>query len=114
MDCFACARNDVAGTVFTFQTAKRPHSRGANARGTDRWRAFTSNWRAITRYEPPFHLDVSVGFIRKRTRQNGRTSFLSETAATTFNDEPNSIARLFQLPVLQGGLLRYAGTEAEH
>ena len=39
---------------------------------------------------------------------------LSETAATTFNDEPNSIARLFQLPVLQGGLLRYAETEAEH
>ena len=35
-------------------------------------------------------------------------------AATTFNDEPNAIARLFQLPVLQGGLPRYAETEAEH
>ena len=39
---------------------------------------------------------------------------LSEAAATTFHDEPNSIARLFQLPVLQGGLLRDAETEAEH
>ena len=40
--------------------------------------------------------------------------FLSEAAATAFNDKPNSIARLFQLPALQGGLLRYAETEAEH
>ena len=40
--------------------------------------------------------------------------FLSERAATTFNDEPNSIARLFQLPVLQGGLLRHTDTKAEH
>ena len=30
-----------------------------------RWRAFTSNWREITRYEQPFLLDISVGFICK-------------------------------------------------
>ena len=35
-------------------------------------------------------------------------------AAATFNDEANAIARLFQLPVLQGSLLRDAGTETEH
>jgi hypothetical protein len=23
-----------------------------------RWRALTSNWREVTRYDPPFHLDV--------------------------------------------------------
>jgi hypothetical protein len=42
---------------------------------------------------------------------------LSETAATPFiqsDDRPNPIARLFQLPVLQGRLLRDAKTEAEH
>ena len=43
-----------------------------------RWRAFTSNWREVTRYDPPFHLDVSVGFICKQAYaraadQNGRT-----------------------------------------
>ncbi|KRR18605.1 hypothetical protein CQ14_24765 [Bradyrhizobium lablabi] len=32
----------------------------------------------------------------------------------TSNDEPDSIARLFQLPILQGDLLRYADTKAEH
>jgi hypothetical protein len=41
------------------------------------WRAFTSNWREITRYDPPFHIDVSVGLICKQAYaraadQNGR------------------------------------------
>jgi hypothetical protein len=31
----------------------------------DRWRAFTSNWREVTRCAPRFHLDVSAGFICK-------------------------------------------------
>ncbi len=39
-------------------------------------------------------------------------TLLSETAAT-FNDEPDLTASLFQLPVLQVGLLRHAKTEAE-
>ena len=34
--------------------------------------------------------------------------------ASTFNDEPDFIARLFQLPVLQRGLLRHAEAKAEH
>jgi hypothetical protein len=71
-----------------------------------RWRALTSNWREVTSYDSRFYLDISVGFI-----------FLSETAAAPFvqsDDRPNSIARLFQLPVLQGRLLRDAKTEAEH
>ena len=34
--------------------------------------------------------------------------------AATFNDGPKFIAGLFQLPVLQRDLLRYAGTEAVH
>jgi hypothetical protein len=70
-----------------------------------RWRALTSNWREVTSYDSRFYLDISVGFI-----------FLSETAAAPFvqsDDRPNSIARLFQLPVLQGRLLRDAKTEAE-
>ena len=29
----------------------------------DRWRAFASLWHEIARYDPPFHLDVSVGFL---------------------------------------------------
>jgi len=33
---------------------------------------------------------------------------------TKINDEPNSIAGLFQLPVLRGSLLRYAKAEADH
>ena len=32
----------------------------------DRWRAFASLWREVARYDPPFHLDVSVGFICKQ------------------------------------------------
>ena len=70
-----------------------------------RWHALTSNWREITSYNSRFYLDISVGFI-----------LLSETVATPFiqsDDRPNSIARLFQLSVLQGGLLRDAKTEAE-
>ena len=41
------------------------------------WRAFTSNWREITRYDPPFRLDISVGLTCKQAYaraadQNGR------------------------------------------
>jgi len=40
-----------------------------------RWRALTSNWREVTRCDPPFHLDVSLSFVCKKAyeRQNGRT-----------------------------------------
>jgi hypothetical protein len=31
----------------------------------DLWRAFTSNWREVTRCAPPFHLNVSAGFLCK-------------------------------------------------
>ena len=37
------------------------------------WRAFTSNWREVTRYDPPFHLDVSVGFTCKQAYVRAQT-----------------------------------------
>ena len=45
--------------------------------GSGCWRAFTSNWREITRYDPPFRLDISVGLTREQAYmraadQNGR------------------------------------------
>lgn len=44
---------------------------------------------------------------------HARVILSTETAAGTFHEQPNFIARLFQLPDLQGGLLCHAETSAE-
>jgi hypothetical protein len=64
---------DAARCRCRGQFSHRNAAEQSQATVSGRWHAFTSNWRELTRYNPPFHLPVSARFHQQtKMEQNNK------------------------------------------